>query len=76
MKGSSFAEENGGAVADRDCDAQEVLQVDIVRQGLTLYQDHIQRSKLKRQKSYERSLLHLGSSGSRVRPLREYVPGA
>lgn len=45
---------------------QEVLQLEIVRKGLGVYQTHIQNSKLKRQKSFERSVLNLGRLATEV----------
>ena len=48
------------------CAPQEVMQLEIVRKGLTLYQEHIRSRQWQRQQSFERTVLSYGSPSPAV----------
>ena len=48
------------------CMLQEVMQLEIVRKGLTLYQEHIRSRQWQRQQSFERTVLSYGSPSPTV----------
>ena len=56
----------GAAEAVFACLLQEVMQLEIVRKGLTQYQEHIRSRQWQRQQSFERTVLSYGSHSPTV----------